>query len=86
MSPIPHITAAVAAALLLAGCAASHAPIARTAPSIQTPAAIPTPADPAEKRAAADAAYMARVEEIARRRGIAVQWVHPPLTRVAVAD
>ncbi|HZH42624.1 MAG TPA: hypothetical protein VEY50_00850 [Lysobacter sp.] len=25
-----------------------------------------------------DEAYMARVQEVARRRGIQVQWVHPP--------
>lgn len=38
-----------------------------------------------------DEAYMARVEAAARRRGIDVQWVHPPRTAdtgeaVATAD
>jgi hypothetical protein len=28
-----------------------------------------------------DQAYIARVEEIARRRGLEVQWVNPPTTR-----
>lgn len=31
----------------------------------------------------ADSEYMGRVEQIARRRGIEVQWVNPPTKRVA---
>lgn len=30
-----------------------------------------------------DSEYMGRVEQIARRRGIEVQWVNPPSKRVA---
>jgi len=36
-----------------------------------------------------DQAYITRVEEIARRRGLEVQWVNPPTTRrelVATGD
>lgn len=32
-----------------------------------------------------DARYIARVEQLARRRGIDVHWVNPPLRRVTVA-
>lgn len=31
-----------------------------------------------------DGEYITRVEQIARRRGIEVQWVNPPTKRVAV--
>lgn len=37
---------------------------------------------PGEVRYAQDVEYMAYVERIARRRGITVQWVHPPTKRV----
>ncbi|MGQ4583052.1 hypothetical protein [Lysobacter sp. F60174L2] len=33
-----------------------------------------------------DGAYVGRVEEIARRRGIEVMWVNPPTERQLIAD
>lgn len=92
-------TSAVAVAtLVLSACAASHSPIARMSPDAPAlrPVATVAPAT-ADAQAAAtlpasrsrierDAAYMGLVERAARRRGIVVQWVHPPMTRVASAD
>ncbi|MDQ3495541.1 MAG: hypothetical protein M3485_08510 [Pseudomonadota bacterium] len=37
---------------------------------------------PGEVRFEQDAEYIGYVERIARRRGITVQWVHPPTKRV----
>lgn len=33
-----------------------------------------------------DAAYIQTVERIARQRGVSVQWVNPPLKRVAASS
>ncbi|MFC3551104.1 hypothetical protein ACFOLC_08730 [Lysobacter cavernae] len=33
-----------------------------------------------------DAAYVARVEQLARRRGVEVVWVNPPRQALAVQD
>lgn len=33
-----------------------------------------------------DGAYIAAVEQKARRRGLQVQWIHPPLRRVSPSD
>ncbi|MCW5580467.1 MAG: hypothetical protein KIS72_03920 [Luteimonas sp.] len=56
----------------LAACASTGHNIAR-APSSQ----------PAPGSIGNDSEYMGRVEQIARRRGIEVQWVNPPSKRVA---
>jgi hypothetical protein len=37
----------------------------------------------AETRVSNDTLYMARVEEVARRRGLDLQWVNPPRKIVA---
>lgn len=63
-------------ALGLAACA-SQSP--RYEPSVSQTSAQP----PGYER---DAAYIATVEHIARRRGVGVQWVNPPLRRAAQSD
>ena len=57
--------------LALAACATTGHDIAQSPPQA-TPGTID-----------ADSEYMGRVEQIARRRGIEVQWVNPPTKRVA---
>lgn len=55
----------------LAACTATHDPaIAKASPSPPMTAAATQPST--------DAAYVATVEHIARRRGVEVVWVHPP--------
>ena len=67
-----------ATALLLAACA-SHGTM-RHQPAA---AAAPTASDGLQQ----DARYMQAVEYVARRRGVEVRWVNPPLKRmVASAD
>lgn len=56
----------VCAVVLAAGCASSGA---------SGLAARPTPS------IQEDAAYVAAVEQVARRRGVSVRWVNPPLAR-----
>jgi hypothetical protein len=63
--------------LALSACASSH-PVAR-APAAE-------PLRPGEVRIERNHAYMAEIERAARRRGIDVQWVKPPYTRVAAVD
>lgn len=41
------------------------------------------PSPPAPGTLTADEAYIAQVEQIARRRGIEVQWVNVPSKRIA---
>lgn len=62
----------VAASVLLAGCATSG-PSASVAPAA-APAA-------SGDRIEQDSAYVQRVEQIAKRRGIGVTWVNPPVKR-----
>lgn len=61
--------------LALAACASTH-PVARS-----------TGAAPALRGATItdDAEYVARVNAEARRRGLMVQWINPPMKRTAVA-
>lgn len=62
----------IVSASALAGCA-SHSDMYAAAPasaSISQPAAFRT-----------DGEYVLRVEQIARRRGVGVHWVNPPLRR-----
>lgn len=68
-------TAAIASSCLLAACA-SQTP--RTA---QAPAASPRIATASAPRIVTDATYVARVEREARRRGLDVEWINPPLRR-----
>lgn len=60
----------------LAACASSGGMASYNAPATQY----------AETRLDNDEAYMARVEEYARRRGIDLQWVNPPRKIVAKQD
>lgn len=39
-----------------------------------------------QEKVVQDAQYVAYVERVARRRGVQVHWIHPPVKRVAVAD
>jgi len=67
--------AVLAAACLLTACA-SQAP--RT---VQAPLSAARVADPAARRIVTDTDYVARVEREARRRGLGVQWINPPVRR-----
>ena len=67
----------VTTALGLAACASQGS--MRYEPSVSR-----TSAAPADFQR--DAVYVATVEQIARRRGIHVQWVNPPVKRVAAID
>ncbi len=58
--------------VLLASCAGTHELSRSTAP-----AAVPASATPMTK----DDIYVARIEEIARRRGVQVVWVNRPRDR-----
>lgn len=40
----------------------------------------------AATRTERDAPYIARVERLARTRGVKVYWIHPPVKRVASND
>ena len=62
------------AALALVGCASMDDDLARSTPQADVMININ-----------ADDAYVAKVERIARRRGIEVIWVNPPLAREADA-
>lgn len=68
-------TAAIASSCLLAACA-SQTP--RTA---QAPAEAPRLIDASSPRIVTDSTYVARVEREARRRGLDVEWINPPLRR-----
>lgn len=56
----------------LAACASTQHAVSQAPPPAAKPGSITS-----------DAAYIARVEQIARRRGIEVKWVNPPTKRVA---
>lgn len=62
---------AACALLVLAGCATSGS----TASTAAAPAGV------GGQVVVQDAAYMERVEQIARQRGIGVTWVNPPVKR-----
>lgn len=68
----------VAAALGLAACA-SHGGMTSHAPAAAATAG-------SDSHYARDVAYIATVEKVARRRGVGVHWVNPPVRRVAHAD
>ncbi len=68
-------TAAVASACMLAACA-SHTP--RMA---QSPPAAARVAYESSPRIVTDGDYVARVEREARRRGLGIQWINPPVRR-----
>lgn len=65
MNVFPRIAVLGLAVAGLAACASTDDQAARVSPQ-------PT--------IDADAAYMSRVEELARRRGIEVVWINPPST------
>lgn len=56
----------------LAACASTQHTVSQPSPPAARPGSISN-----------DSAYIARVEQIARRRGIQVTWVNPPGKRVA---
>ena len=60
--------------VLLAACATSSGGMVSS-----PPAQLPAPPD----RIVQDAEYVVVVERVARRRGLEVHWVNPPLRRVA---
>jgi hypothetical protein len=70
MKPILIPLAALVVASLSA--CATTTPMAAAAPPTSPPHGV---------KVETDSAYVARVEEIARRRGVTVQWVHPPSKR-----
>lgn len=72
------LQAALAAASILglAACA-SGGGVASTGSSA-APAHVP-------EHMVTDAEYVAYVERVARRRGVAVRWFHPPVRRVAAS-
>lgn len=66
----------LAAALMLPGCrttdaSARYVPVAKPA----------TPGSTYDPRIEENAAYIAYVESVARRRGVTVRWVHKPVKR-----
>ncbi len=66
-------------AVVATGCASSH----RLA---DAPRPAQPPATAAGSDIQTDAVYVATVEYIARRRGVEVVWVNPPLKRTRAAD
>lgn len=66
LKPLPIATAFAAVALVLTGCAGSNVKPTYVDASQLTP------------EEAADAAYIARVERLAKARGIDVTWVNAP--------
>ncbi|TZF91042.1 hypothetical protein [Cognatilysobacter lacus] len=69
-----RIAGVVATTLLLAGCAGMHDRSTYVAPVKVSHATVEQ-----------DTAYIARVEEQARIRGIGVTWINPPTRHKAVA-
>ncbi|WP_132999299.1 hypothetical protein [Luteimonas arsenica] len=80
MKTIHQAALVTASAVLLAACASSGG-TASTRPAAQ-------PQQHAPGQAIQDAAYVAMVERVARRRGVTVRWFHPPVKRAegAAAD
>lgn len=72
MTRSASLCAVVALAVLLTGCATTSDSTAY--------APAPAPAD-GQRVIEQDHAYMQRVEQVARRRGIGVTWVNPPMKR-----
>lgn len=80
MNAMLRIVASLLAVAGLAACASTRSPVATAPPSGFEGTT------PARTVVATDAEYVARVEHIARRRGILVQWVNPPIKRVATSQ
>lgn len=72
MSRPASICAVLALATLAAGCATTPDSTARVGAA---------PSASSERSIEQDRAYMYQVEQIARRRGIGVTWVNPPMKR-----
>lgn len=72
MTRSASLCAVAAVTVLLTGCATTSASTAYA----------PAPAPAAGQRVIEqDHAYMQQVEQVARRRGIGVTWVNPPMKR-----
>lgn len=72
-----RIALVAATTFLLAGCASMG--------EDRTTYVAPAPAAGSQQTVQTDTAYMARVEQQARIRGIDVQWINPPSRRTRVA-
>ncbi len=72
MKAIHQAALVAASAVLLTACASSGG-TASTRPAAQP--------QQAPDQMVQDAAYVAMVERVARRRGVTVRWFHPPVKR-----
>ena len=77
MNTIQRAAVAASSTLLLAACASSGSMVS------SPPAAQPRHAP---GQVVQDAEYVAIVERIARRRGVDVRWINPPVKRVAASE
>jgi len=76
MNAVFRTAISVACVLLLSACASTHEMAARQSP----------PPEPRQQQTIEDdAAYIAYVERIAKRRGINLTWVNPPKKRVVAS-
>ena len=78
MNATLRIIAPLLAMAGLAACASTQSSVASSPPSGMERATV------VRTTMATDGEYVARVEQIARRRGILVQWVNPPIKRTTV--
>lgn len=67
--------------LALVAIALSAVALTGCATTAESTAAAPPPADTGAQTVTQDHAYMQQVEQIARRRGIGVTWINPPIKR-----
>lgn len=78
MSSAHRVCFALGAAVVLAACATTSQPLAQRPSPPPAPKMVATEFQP---RFEEDAAYIAKVEELARIRGIDLHWVHRPVKR-----
>lgn len=72
MKAMSRVVLSAIPAMVLAGCASSGGMASAAPQPYQAPDEVTT-----------DTAYVAAVEHVARRRGVRVHWLNPPLKRVA---
>lgn len=75
-SNVPRAAVLAAAVAVSAGCATTSEPAASLAPG---------PASGTIVAVDQDHAYMQQVEAVARRRGIGITWINPPIKRRVVS-
>ncbi|QDW66052.1 hypothetical protein [Luteimonas granuli] len=73
MKAMSRVVLSAIPAMVLAGCASSGGMASAAPQPYQAPDEVTT-----------DTAYVAAVEHVARRRGVRVHWLNPPLKRLAV--